>query len=101
MAREFGKFLRGEQPGQINCKNKKEAQDIGNKHIFDNQQYLMDKFNKVLERKRTPLKMDSFFKENQTAKMYFYGYIQCLVDSGLNEANEQILQILVLETFKD
>lgn len=67
----------------------------------DNQKFLVAKFNQVLERKHTALKMQSFFKENQQAKMYMYGYIQCLVDSGLNEKNERTCQIIVLESFKD
>lgn len=68
---------------------------------FDSQQFLMNKFNKVFKKKRTPLKMTSLFKENQQAKMYFYGCIQTLVEFGLNGKNERALQIIVLEAFKN
>ena len=68
---------------------------------FDKQEYAIRKCLDAIEKKKDALKMKSFFNEIHSARMFFYGYIECLKDcEGLKETNVQTLQRHVLETFK-
>ena len=68
---------------------------------FDQQEYAIRKCLDAIEKKKDALIMKSFFNEAHSARMFFYGYIECLKDCEcLNENNVQTLQKHVLETFK-
>ena len=68
---------------------------------FDKQEYMVKKCLDSIEEKKSALNMSSCFDEVQNARMYCYGYIECLRDyGGLRDENVQSLQRHVLDVFK-
>lgn len=82
-------------------KDKRICVEVSRKRIFDKQEFMVRKCIQAIETKKEVLTKDSFFDKIQNARMYFYGYVECLRDcDGLNEKNVRVLQKHILAEFK-